>query len=389
MSRLLGPATWRSQPQIAVGIDRSSPLAHKLEFCYNGATTFDHARGVRPTVWPYDCAVGAVPLDPTATVGYCDSFSGIYQDAALPGKVLNFQGLPFLGVNITLFVRAYVETPITSCTIFSYVDRVSNRGFELDLSTTNISVWAADATTTTWTQTAGPTYSNASIVDIVAIIADGSPIKMYTGQSDTIYNGSTNFRNDNTADSGAAIGSYAYAGDGPLTGTVGCAMIWDRALSEKEVRQIIENPWQVFAPLHRVVIPVNTNVAVQFLRPISDISSSGWSASTGTALFAMLDETVRDDGDYIVATTVGATFEVLLGTVTDPASSVNHLPSVAMGANSGGIILRLKQGTTTIKEWTYSSLTTSPSLYQPTLSGAEIDSITDYTNLRLWGQTTA
>ena len=104
----------------------------------------------------------------------------------------------------------------------------------------------------------------------------------------------------------------------------------------------------------------------------------------------MIGETVRNDATYISATAPGAICEVLLGTSTgDPLSSINHLPRIVMSAGTGGIIVRLKQGATVIKAWTYASLTGTDTLYEPTLTSGEIDSITDYTDLRLQLETTA
>lgn len=97
----------------------------------------------------------------------------------------------------------------------------------------------------------------------------------------------------------------------------------------------------------------------------------------------MIGETVRDDGTYISATAVGALCEVDLADLADPAVSTGHLPTLVLSApGGGGITIRLRQGTTTIAEWTYHP-GTSPTEVTPTLSGAEADSITDYTSLRL------
>ena len=148
------------------------------------------------------------------------------------------------------------------------------------------------------------------------------------------------------------------------------------------------NPWQIFSA---ETIPLFFSTATaQFLRPISDISNSGWMPSTGSSLSACIGEAVRDDAVYISADAPGAICEVLLGTSSgDPLSSINHLPRIVMSAGSGGIILRLKQGATLIKAWTYASLAGSDTLYEPTLTSGEIDSISDYTDLRLEMETTA
>lgn len=163
---------------------------------------------------------------------------------------------------------------------------------------------------------------------------------------------------------------------------------WSRYLSAAERAALRVNPWQIFAP---ETIPLFfSTVTAQFLRPISDVSNSGWTPSTGTDLFSCIGETVRNDATYISATAPGAICEVLLGTSSgDPLSSINHLPRIVMSAGTGGIIVRLKQGATLIKEWTYASLAATDTLYEPTLTSGEIDAITDYTNLRLEMETTA
>ena len=91
---------------------------------------------------------------------------------------------------------------------------------------------------------------------------------------------------------------------------------------------------------------------------------------------------VRDDGTYISATAVGALCEVDLTDLADPAVSTGHLPTLVLSApGGGGITIRLRQGTTTIAAWTYYPGPPATE-YTPTLSGAEADSITDYTALR-------
>lgn len=177
---------------------------------------------------------------------------------------------------------------------------------------------------------------------------------------------------------------YNTVGHGPAT-----AMVWVTAVLDTLcARDISIYPWKVFAP---VGLPTSwVSVVAQFLRPISDVSNSGWTPSSGSDLFSMIGETVRNDSTYISATEAGAVCEVKLGTSTgDPLSSINHLPRIVMSAGSGGIILRLKQGTTVIKEWVYAALTGTDTLYEPTLTAGDIDSITDYTDLRIYMETTA
>lgn len=120
----------------------------------------------------------------------------------------------------------------------------------------------------------------------------------------------------------------------------------------------------------------------QYARPTSDVSTGTWTASSGSDLFAMLDETAASDADYIV-TTGASTCEVALGTLSDPASSSGHVVRYRISADAGGITVRLRQGTTTIATWTHATAPTSLTTYAQTLTGGEADSITDYSTLRL------
>jgi hypothetical protein len=137
------------------------------------------------------------------------------------------------------------------------------------------------------------------------------------------------------------------------------------------------------ADLGTTTVTLTVGVTAQIARPIADLSNTGWSPSTGADLYPMVGETVRDDGTYILATAVGALCELDLADLADPAVSTGHLPTLVLSApGGGGITVRLRQGTTTIATWTYHP-GASPTEVTPTLSGAEADSITDYTALRL------
>lgn len=165
-------------------------------------------------------------------------------------------------------------------------------------------------------------------------------------------------------------------------GTIGYTTLWlvfDRILSATEHRSLHENPWQIFKPR---LLPVGGTVTAQYARPTSDVSAGTWTASTGSDLYAMLDETTANDADYI--STVNASIcEVALGSLTDPASSTGHVVRYRIAADSGGIIVRLRQGTTTIASWTHNPAPSSLTTYAQTLTGGEADSITDYSALKL------
>jgi hypothetical protein len=128
-----------------------------------------------------------------------------------------------------------------------------------------------------------------------------------------------------------------------------------------------------------------TAPTTQTLKPNADMSTGNWAASAGATLFAVLDETVRDDSDYaLLSGVVGSTFKVGLSSATDPLSSINHNVSYAISGTQGNMNVRLIQdANTTIAEWSHTTTTGALSQFNQTLSNAQADSITNYANLSL------
>lgn len=275
MSRLLGAATTTRQPQVPVGIARANPLARSLVFAHNGATVLDHARGVRPTLFPYNLYWwnAAAPLvDGAAGTEKGDFVGPQHEGVQATGYPLNYQNFPAIGSSVTLFARATVDSNFgNGGFIFAFSDETNDVGVEVGLGSSNIAVWIAN-TTGNWVNTAGPAYADNDIFDIAVVIDAGSPAKVYTSLNSTVYTSAANYSNVNAAGSALCIGAYNTAGSGALLGIVGCALLWERALNDREVREVMRNPWQVFAPLRRVVRPFPTGAAP----PVLSATAGQW-----------------------------------------------------------------------------------------------------------------
>lgn len=125
----------------------------------------------------------------------------------------------------------------------------------------------------------------------------------------------------------------------------------------------------------------------QYARPDSDISvGSSWTASTGSDFWALLDETVADDGDYVsINTTPPSVLLCGLTDVSDPGVNTGHVVRIrgkTTASTPMTATLLLKQGSTTIKSITV-PLTNSWGTSLTNLSEAEASAITDYTDLRM------
>lgn len=117
-------------------------------------------------------------------------------------------------------------------------------------------------------------------------------------------------------------------------------------------------------------------------RPVSDAANSGWAASSGSDLYAMLDEITPNDADYIVASSVGSTCRLGLGAVADPGTSSGQQISYRANSPSGhGITVRLMQGGVQIASWSHPALPADPTTFVQTLTAGQCDAITDYSAL--------
>lgn len=138
----------------------------------------------------------------------------------------------------------------------------------------------------------------------------------------------------------------------------------------------------------------------QFARPSADTLRDNWEEDDGTVvnIFDQIDEAVADDADYIrtVLTPTSDVYVTKLTTLEDPLSSTGHIVRFRYRKNADlgdqiDLVVQLRQGY--INEGSPGTLIASTSLTNIpgtawtagsfTLSGAEADSITDYTDLYL------
>lgn len=119
-------------------------------------------------------------------------------------------------------------------------------------------------------------------------------------------------------------------------------------------------------------------VTVTLGRPVSDNSNTGWVASTGGDLYAMLDEVTPDPLDYISASSVGLICEVALNATAYPGGASQQLKYWASSSTGNSVIVRLKEGATTIRTTTQ-VLTPTDTEYTIMLTSGDIAAITSGT----------
>jgi hypothetical protein len=138
----------------------------------------------------------------------------------------------------------------------------------------------------------------------------------------------------------------------------------------------------------------------QFARPDSDIANNNnWAdpapgGNSNNILYDEIDETVQNDADYVTSGPIdmildtSETLVVGLSDIEDPHTASNHIVRYAYrkdqsGGNQIDLTVSLLQGGTTIASWSHSNISQNFVLATQTLSTAQANSITDYTDLRL------
>lgn len=230
---------------------------------------------------------------------------------------------------------------------------------------------AIDLSTVAGTAT-GTTAGNAEGVGSVATIALSAPAASAVG-------------------SALATGSFAHISLSAVSGTASAAT---NGQATADLR-----PISISAPLAIAIassvatggiqsigltapIATASGQAQTIARPGSDTSNSGWTPSTGSDLYAMLDEVTPNDADYISAASAGSVCRLGLGAVADPGTASGQVVSYRASSSTGnGLKVELMQGGTVIATWNHATLPATDTTYQQSLSAAECDAITDYTAL--------
>jgi hypothetical protein len=128
----------------------------------------------------------------------------------------------------------------------------------------------------------------------------------------------------------------------------------------------------------------------QFARPDADTSAGNWTASSGSDLYAMLDETTASDSDYITVTddmmSSAEACTLSLSSVTDPSDHTSTSVVVRAYTDSFSqsvtLNVHLKDGSTSIKSENFTP-NTSYSNHTMSLSTTQAASISSYANLTL------
>ena len=345
------PKRWTRQPQGAVEIDWSNPLTRGLQCALS--PYFEHVKNRRPTY--------------SGTMAYGTSAFG----RSLKGNNAGLAFVPVSGVSdpMTMLYAGSINRTANPNLVAGLGSSTGSQVLAFQFSTTQI------GNKTILRQTSGDTNrffnNNLNTVSAAKValcaVATGASLDVYW--NGTLDNGSISIQStgDNSAFDRACLGGIRRTGNTNAdTGTDGALFCyWNRALTASEIASISANPWQIFKPVTRTIGAVISGVTIS--RPSSDITTTGWTASSGAVLYDMIDESVASDVDYIISPSLsGSPGPAVFGLSSTLDAGTYNVRTRARRTGTTGQIraLLLDASGTTVGTGSWQALTQTPITYE-------------------------
>jgi uncharacterized protein YjbI with pentapeptide repeats len=211
-------------------------------------------------------------------------------------------------------------------------DTGANRNFQFRINPSNQIELIGFSGTTATTATTSALTPTAPFLAIG--VFNGTALSLYTDK--TVKATATQGGNQNSSAFGFRVG-YNKANVFPINGTIFLQAVWNRALTDNEVRSLSANPWQLFAPDYRnsyIYSPFAASSTVAL-----SASGVGVASFTGQSLF---NSTLSSAGAGLATLTGSSIFNstlsstgVGLGSFVGSSSSVGNATLTASGAGVG------------------------------------------------------
>lgn len=123
-------------------------------------------------------------------------------------------------------------------------------------------------------------------------------------------------------------------------------VVFEGELTKSQIEDLFRNPYQIYKGRRSILASLSQP---QIVYPTGDVAGGTWLPSTGTDLFACVDESAASDADYIYTTVPGAYQEFYFPNcgAVDPSTG-GHV-RYRIPAGTGTITAILKQGSTTLQ----------------------------------------
>lgn len=340
---------WRKFPPLATQIDWSNPLTRNLgrvitpssgviDVVTRQISTVNGTVTRTPSGFKAGSATGnrILLLDFPASQYTCLAIAHAYTGTG--GKILIGRTS-----GSTLFDQNYVLYLSNGVTPVIQHKQAADNVYKASGSATNAPINSASVIVGTYDGTNQKIYLNGRLGNSGAAT---TPIVSFAGVGTQLLSA-----DDVTATQG-------YEGQGLLL-----AAIWNRALTDAEVAEVSENPWQLFRPQSQQLA-----VFSPVYQPGSDITVTGWTGSPDNVnLYANIDESTPSDTDYVLSPSVSSTpGPAIFGLSPSSLAAGNYTVNLrARRTGSVGQVraLLVNSSGTTVGTSSWQSLTTTYTTY--------------------------
>lgn len=319
------------QPQVAPDINWGNPLVRGLTALVNGGPGLKGDLVSNQQAWE----VFGNPL-PTAdgfSIGnYTTGNNGVYWDRISnpatkgPDSLWPSSSVMSFAAVITPFVYDY-DRPIFGTTSGSDGWYIASR-----FSDGRLQVILNDGSMRLIQSASGDLVLNK--LNVVVASCDGATLRLYSGGrllGSTAVGGGAIFYDASFAQHALGGAQNPFLSNGVAAATHFGA-VWNRALSDVEIKELNSNPWQLFKPIARYYTsPVSVASAT---KPNSDVLTSGWYTTEAT-YYGAINEVVYNDTTYISSPNIVGTntYTITMG-LDNTLSSGSYEVSVRMKSNA-------------------------------------------------------
>lgn len=357
---LIARPRWTRQPQGAVEVDWSNPLTRGLVICTHAGNNFREMVTNKPSTITSATSAptkeGRALMDSASTFSIETLISTDFGDAVTWFFLARPDGTGGGGLGRFIDKRTAAVNTQVEVLYFNgalgqlFFDRISAGGV-------NQSIY-----TTTSGMVAGNTYAVAARVGAFTSNADAALFVNGISRTLSTNTAGTVARATNAAN--YVLGNRTNDNARNFDGRMYCVYRWKRALSDGEIVSLSANPWQIFKPVTRTIGAVISGVTIS--RPSSDVTTTGWTASSGSVLYDMIDEVTPSDTDYIISPAINSTpGPAVFGITPTQASGTYNVRLRAKRTGATGDIraLLLDSGGATVGTSSWQALTASFAQY--------------------------
>ena len=327
---LLRPSVWTQQPQQACEIDWSNPITRGLVVAISGANPRLNSALNKPASF-VGTPGSALTIDGRSTEFTRSSTQGISvgtSDAFNPAAI----------TLLSIYTPKSLATA-SAHMLFSRDDNSLGRAFSLDMHWNTgfgVRYYVAGGGTVGTNELRSGVSSLVGKRYVIAARQIGSSAALFV--DGTLASSSAAFTVKPSATGDTRIGIRTYSGSNEAAdGFIPLSLMWNRALSDSEIRSISQKPWQIFKPIpRRIFAEVSAGGGgVTITANIGQATASGLTATLTQASTLIATQGTATASGLSATLAQAFTLQANRGTATASGAQATIAQAATISANLG------------------------------------------------------